>query len=286
LQADPLIVLLLAAKLGLYASSLIGAGLGLHAALGIVEQDARRSVMQTAAGAAAAASAFAAARLLIVNAQLGGGIAEAFNGETIGWTWQALGVATIVLIAGTLGLAIAWVLRNAWIAAIGSIGMAASFALTGHSQAIETPGLVPWAAGLHVLIAAFWVVAPFTLWPRPTTPEAILAARLQRFSSLAIWVIPALFLLGIWLAWRLAGGIPALFSQTYGQLLVAKFFAVLIALGMGALNKLKLTRTIANGHAGGRGALKQTLLVELTVFAVALILVGLASTVTGPPEMS
>jgi putative copper export protein len=82
----------------------------------------------------------------------------------------------------------------------------------------------------------------------------------------------------------LAGSVAAIFSTTNGQLLVAKCSVSLIALGLGAFNKLRLTWAVSSGRAGGRSALKRTLLAELTVFLIALLLVGIATTVTGPPE--
>jgi copper resistance protein D len=284
LEADPLIPWLLASRLGLYASSLLAAGLGLHAALGVVERDARWSAMRIAACAASVALVFSVIRAALVNAQLGGGIGAVLDLETFAWTWQALSLSTAVALGGALGVVFGWVLRSPWIAAIGSICFAASFALTGHSAALPMPGLAPWVVGLHVLIAAFWFSAPLILWPRQGMADATLALRLERFSAVAVWAIPVLFLLGLWLVWTLAGGVAAVFSTTYGQLLIAKFSVSLIALGLGAFNKLRLTHAIADGRAGGRSALKRTLLVEFTIFVIALLLVGIATTAIGPAE--
>jgi putative copper resistance protein D len=285
LEADPLIPWLLATKLGLYASSLLAAGVGLHAALGIVEQDTRWSALRIAAWVAGVALVFSFIRAALVNAQLGGGIGALLDFETFVWTWQALSLSIAAAFGGALGVVIGWVLRRPWIAAIGSIWFAASFALTGHSAALPMPGIAPWIVSLHVLIASFWFSAPLTLWPRREMVDATLARRLERFSAIAVWAIPILFLLGVWLMWILAGSVAAVFSTTYGQLLVAKFSVSLIALGLGAFNKLRLTRAIANGRPGGRSALKRTLLAELTIFVIALLLVGIATTVAGPTEI-
>jgi copper resistance protein D len=284
LEADPLIPWLLATKLGLYASSLLAAGLGLHAALGIVEEDARRSALRIAAWASGAVLVLSFIRAALVNAQLGGGIGAVLDFETFVWTWQALSLSMVAAFGGALGVVIGWILRRPWIAAIGAICFAASFALTGHSAALPIPGLAPWIVSLHVLIASFWFSAPLTLWPRRELVDATLARRLERFSAMAVWAVPVLFLLGVWLVWILAGSVAAVFSTSYGQLLIAKFSVSLIALGLGAFNKLRLTQAIADGRAGGRRALKRTLLAELTVFVIALLLVGIATTVAGPTE--
>lgn len=282
METDPLLPWLLANKLGLYASSLLAGGLGLHAALGVLERDGRQPAMRAAAWASAAALFFATARLIIVNAQLGGGIGAAFDASMMQWTWRSLGPPTVALLAGVVGVTIGWAVRNPLFAAAGAVALAASFALTGHSAALENPGLAPLAVGLHVLIAMFWIAAPFALWPRRELQDAALVVRLKRFSTIATWIIPVLFMLGIWLAWLLAGGLTPLLSETYGQLLVAKLLAASIALTLGAINKLCLTRAIMQENPTGRRLLKITLTVELGVFVVALLLVGAATTAVGP----
>lgn len=240
--------------------------------------------MRIAAWAAGAALVLSFVRAALVNAQLGGGIGAVLDPETFMWTWRALSLSMTAVLCGALGIVIGWVLRNPWITAIGSICLAVSFALTGHSAALPMPGLAPWIVSLHVLIASFWISAPLTLWPHQELADAALASRLARFSAIAVWAIPILFLLGVWLVWILAGSVAAVFSTTYGQLLAAKFSVGLIALGLGAFNKLRLTQAVASGRAGGRGSLKRTLLAELTIFVIALLLVGIATTVTGPAE--
>lgn len=282
METDPLLPWLLADKLGLYASGLLAAGLGLHAVLGVLERGVHQHAMRVAACAAVAALVFATARLIIVNAQLGGGIGAAFDASTLQWTWRSLGLPTAALLAGVVGVIVGWAVRNPLFAAAGAVTLAASFALTGHSEALESPGLAPLAVGLHVLIAMFWITAPLSLWPRRALQDATLVARLKRFSTIAAWAVPALFVLGIWLAWLLAGGLTSLLSETYGQLLVAKLLVASIALAMGAINKLWLTQAVMQGNPEGRRLLKIALLVELCAFLVALLLVGVATTAVGP----
>lgn len=163
------------------------------------------------------------------------------------------------------------------------MALAAGFALTGHTQALEQPGLAPWAAGLHVLIAAFWIAAPITLWPRASLPDATVLARTERFSRLALFSIPVLFAIGLWLAVLLAGSVNALLTSSYGQLLAAKLVVAGAALGLGAYNKQVVTRELRDTPSRGRRALTTTLSFDALLFAGALILVGVATTLTGPP---
>ena len=169
------------------------------------------------------------------------------------------------------------------IAGIGAIALALSFALTGHSQALESPGFAPWVVAFHVVIAAFWFAAPLTLWPAKNLSDIDLTVRLERFSAIALFVVPLLFLLGLWLAWRLAGGVQQLIASDYGRLLLLKLAVAAVALGLGGLNKLVTTPIMARDPLRGRRLLKRSLIAEATAFTAAIVIVAWATTMTGPP---
>lgn len=283
--ADALLAPLLLVKLGLYASALIASGLSLHAALGIVERPRLARTLGFAAAAAGLALVFSSARLLLVNAQLGAGLGDAFNDANFVWTWAMQGPATMALAGGTLALLISVFIRSRILMGFGALGFAASFALAGHSQALEPPGLAPWAVAVHTLIAAFWFAAPVTLWPRSDLTDEALLERMRRFGAWAVGAIPLLFVLGLWLVWRLTGSVGAALSSLYGQLLLAKLLAASIALGIGAFNKLTVTKTLEASPARGRQLLVRTLTLDALLFVIALGLVGWATTMTGPPDM-
>lgn len=285
MDADALAPWLLAVRVAFYAAALLAAGTALHAALGVVERGGRYRAMLIAAAAALAALLFSAARLLVIDAQLGGGFDHAFDPSSFAWTWRMQGNATLALVAGCAAIWIAIPTRLVWIGGAGGVAVAASFAFSGHSQALDPPGFAPWAVGLHVLIAAFWFAAPLSLWPRRRLDDGALQARLARFSSLALFVVPLLFALGLWLAWTLAGGFTPLVSSLYGRLLIAKLCIAALALAIGAANKLVITKAVANNPASGRRMLAISLATDVSLFVVALGLVGWATTMTGPPSI-
>lgn len=283
METDPLAPWLLAVKLGLYVSALLAAGLGLHASLQIVERADRRRSLRSAALLGGAALVFAMLRLAIATVQLGGSLHSIFDPATLSWTWPTLAPSSIALSLGAGLLCVAWLSERSVFAGLASITLAAGFALTGHTQALEQPGLAPWAAGLHVLIAAFWIAAPITLWPSASLSDQTVLTRSERFSRLALFIVPVLFAIGVWLAVLLAGSVNALLSSAYGQLLTAKLVVAGAALGLGAYNKQIVTRRLRQTPTDGRRALTTTLSVDAILFASALILVGLATTFTGPP---
>lgn len=285
MEADALLAPLLLVKIGLYSSALIAGGLALHGALGIVECARLAPIRRLAAMAAGSALLFGGVRLLLINAQLGAGVADALNSANFAWTWRMQGPAATALAAGALALLISVLVHSRILMGLGALGFAACFALTGHTQALEPPGVAPWAVAAHTFIAAFWFAAPITLWPRADLTNDALHARMQRFSAFAVAAIPIMMALGLWLVWRLTGGLSAAFSSLYGQLLLAKFFAASSALGIGAFNKLSVAKTLQVSPERGRRVLARTLTLDSLLFASALGLVAWAATMTGPPDL-
>jgi copper resistance protein D len=281
-EADPLAPALFAIKLGLYGSALFAAGLALHASLNIVARNDHARTMRSATLASATALVFAALRLGLANLQLGGANAL-LDQATLSWTWPALGPSSTAVAIGAVALAAGWRLRSRIAAGIGAVALAISFGLTGHSQALDTPGLAPSAVALHVLIAAFWLAGPITLWPTRNLEETALIARVTRFSNIAIAAVPLLFALGLWLALLMAGGWTPLLTSLYGQLLLAKLAAASFALALGAYNKSVVTALLRTAPEGGRRALKVTLGLDAALFLLALCAIAAATSLTGPP---
>jgi putative copper export protein len=278
---DPLSPWLFAVRICLNGSALLGIGLALHAGLRIVEPERCRALLVQATGAAFLAGLAGLARLALLNAQLGDGLSDAFNASNIGLAWTVLGPATAVLGVGVLATAVSAASGIVALGLLGALAMAGSFALTGHTQSLESPGLMPIAAALHVLIAGFWVAAPLTLFPAAGLPDALLAERLKRFSTIAVAAVPVLLVLGGWLAWVLAGGPKGLFGSLYGRLLLGKLAVSLVAVAMGALNHEVVARQVASQPARGRLWLGWTLRIEAAVFIIAVLLVSAATTFAG-----
>jgi putative copper export protein len=282
-ETDPLALALFGIKLGLYGSTLLAIGLALHASLNIVARADHSRTLRTATFASVIALLFAIFRLGLANVQLRGRSAL-LDPATLSWTWPALGPSLTATAIGAVALTIGLLQRWKIAAGIGAVALAASFGLTGHSQALESPGLAPWAAGFHVLITAFWVVGPLTLWPVRNLDDTTLTARMTRFSNAAIAAVPPLFLLGLWLALLLAGGLTPLLTGLYGQLLLAKFGAATVALALGAYNKTIITTRLRATPEVGRRALKLTLGLDAVLFLIALCAIAAATSLTGPPS--
>jgi len=282
-MGDALPLALFADRIGLNVAALLMIGFALHAASGVVERDALRRLRPLVLLAGAGVLVFASLRLLILNAQMGDGTVL-FDPELFPLSWIALGPSTMAMGVGAVAGVAGVIVGSRILAGIGASILAVGFGLTGHSQGLADPGLAPMAVAAHAFIAGFWVVAPITLYPAALLRDDVLLARLKRFSVIAMAAIPLLLLLGVWLAFVLAGGVAPLFGSIYGWLLLAKLAAGLAAMGMGALNKQVVTTRIERDPAKGRRWLRLTLAFEAILFATALLAVSAATTIAGPGE--
>lgn len=265
-------------KVLLYAATLGGAGAALHRVIGIVST--RRLFLPLGIAVAAAALL----RLLVVNAQMGGSPAAAFSADQFSWTWMGIGNQTTAFIAGAALLVVSAFSAFRLAAIAASLAVAAGFGLAGHSAGLEAPGVAPYAVMLHALIAAFWFAAPWTLWPRNAEPDEVALVRTRMFSRVAVVIVPLLFISGLWLLWRLGGGVDGVLSSFYGRLLLGKLALAAAILGLGALNMTIVATKLASTPASGRKALRTTLRIDAILFFGVLLLIASATTFTGPNE--
>ena len=221
-------------------------------------------------------------RLLLLNADLAGGLSEAFNFELFEWVWQPNQNQSLAYIFGALTILVSLLLKWHSGSIFGAIIIFFGIGLGGHIQGLDAPGLSPLIVSLHVAIAAFWVTAPLVLWPRRQVTDAELSAHLNRFSSIAIWAIPLLFAGGIWLSLKLAGPVDTLFATDYGRWLILKLVLAIAALSIGVLNKFWVSRKIQAGSLTGRKWLRRLLLIDAILFAAILTAIAAATTLTGP----
>lgn len=219
--------------------------------------------------------------LLIANAQMGENFASTFNPETFFWVWQLHKMQALVLAFGLVGACAAPLLNSKLAALVSALAISASYGSTGHTQALENSGFAPVLVGLHILIAGYWVIAPMILWPYQTTISDILIQRMERYSTFARYLIPALFISGLYLAWVLAGGFVGLTTKPYGQLLLLKLCLAVFALCLGALNKFFITNKLKTDFVSGVKLLKYTLTFDLILFTMILCIIAWATSVTG-----
>lgn len=283
MAGDGLSLALFGLRIGLNLAALVMIGLALHGALSVVERGSFKRYRALLMIAAAATLVLAVSRVAFLNVQMGDG-ATVFDPDLTALSWLAFGPSTLAFGVGACVVVLGALLNRRTLLGLGAVLAAGGFALTGHTQALEDPGVMPWTASLHALIGGFWVIAPLTLWPAASLSDDELLARLRRFSTAAVIAIPVLLGLGVWLAWTLARGWDGLIGSAYGQLLLVKLAAGLAALGMGAINKQFLTAKVAENPERGRRWLRYALAAETALFAAAVVAVSAATTLTGAGE--
>ncbi|PHR94112.1 MAG: hypothetical protein COA69_00515 [Robiginitomaculum sp.] len=219
--------------------------------------------------------------LALSNAKMGGGFAAMFEPDSFVWVWRIHKTQALLLGVGLAVVILNIALKIKGAALLAALLLSASFGSVGHVQALESPGILPWVVGLHVLVAGFWVVAPFVLWPRSDVDKSQFIQGMEGYSAVAKYIIPVLFVAGLFLAWILAGGIEGLLTQPYGQLLVLKLGLVSLVLGLGAYNKIVVTAKLKHDYEQGQLALKRTLSVDIALFVLVLGVIAWATTITG-----
>ncbi len=214
-----------------------------------------------------------------LNAGIGG---HPFDFESMGWLWPVYDVWTAGLLGGA-GLLLmasrtAGLLRSILMSA-GAIGIAIGLSSIGHSRGEGVADLAPVILAAHVCVAAFWVAAVPTLWPRDADTTAI---RTERFSRYALSLVPVVFVTGLGLVWLILGRPWLTLGSAYNQLLLLKLAGVTGVLGLGALNKTDVARKLEQNPQTGMRWLRRTLAADAVLFSAALVALAIATTVSGP----
>ena len=164
---------------------------------------------------------------------------------------------------------------------LGGALVAVSFALMGHTAVHAWRPLLAPAVTAHVFIAAFWFGALPALYIATLREAPDRAGRLiEAFSSLALWLVPTLAIVGLLLAVILVRRL-VVFGEPYGWLLVAKVVGLTALLGLAAANKRRLGPAVAHGEARG---FKQSLVAEYALIVGVLAVTATMTSLFSPTE--
>jgi copper transport protein len=128
--------------------------------------------------------------------------------------------------------------RDEDLAAIFGLGVLATYGGVGHAAAGSAPTLALLSDTSHLAAASVWIggliILAACLLPRRRTGE--LAESLPKFSRLALGCVAVLAATGTYQAWREVWPVAALWSTSYGQLLLAKVigFLLIVAVAYGS----------------------------------------------------
>jgi putative copper export protein len=216
--------------------------------------DVRRSVRGLTGAMIALLAGATVAELIVRSATMAGSVAAGIGAVplVIGrthfgalWRLRLLGLALIA----ALSFSSARGLRR--LAFVVALGVAFTTAATGHAAdwGDFTPtALIDW---LHVVAATTWTGGLFCLTlvvlhgqgsANPGLAVAEIAARFSRLAGLCAVTVLATGAVNLWIE---LAGVSALWTTTYGRVLVAKLACVAGLLGLGAANRYRVLPALA-----------------------------------------
>jgi putative copper export protein len=195
-----------------------------------------------------------------------------------------------------MATALAWKLTGVFLIAAGSwsrkhgkgltlLGAAVAlvgFTQTGHTATHSAHLLLQCLLWVHLAIGAFWFGALLPLnriVRNEPAPEA--AALVQRFSSIAGWLVPGLAIAGMTMASLLLGSVRAL-ATTYGVLLLGKLLLFAVLMVLAALNRWRYGPALASVRNGAADAFCRTLQLEYFLLAGILLVTATLTTLFSP----
>ncbi|WP_085339622.1 CopD family protein [Aquidulcibacter paucihalophilus] len=269
----------LSAKAAWVVTGLLAIGLSMQAACGIIstrEAWVRRSILVAATALAVAVATRTATSAM----ELAGGWDGALGLASLVFEMQQTSIFASALAVGLLVAGA--VFRSRLLLASGAILAALAFGLTGHARSQDMPWLAAGLVGLHVVLAGFWASAPMTLWPTNHLSSVALAARNRRFGQIAIMAVPVLMIAGAVLAWLFGGGVEGLTRSAFGTMIAIKAICAVMALCIGAWNRLRLARVLETDPPRARFLLARAMALDSALFSGAILAVVFATTIAAP----
>lgn len=190
---------------------------------------------------------------------------------------RALGI--VFLMSGAL-----WTSMRLVLGILGTAMIALSFAFVGHATTEIT--FLGALIFYHLIAVSYWFGALMPLYrlagDQNTWREAGLLV--ERFGRQAAFIVPLLIAVGGVFAYSLLGSIQAIFTSTYGQVLLVKITVVSILLALAALNKLRFVPALNQGNPTGAKHLRTSIKWEALAFAGIFIITAILTSAVNLPE--
>lgn len=168
------------------------------------------------------------------------------------------------------------------LAMIAFIGAGLSLAMAGHAATAPPEVLMRPAMFLHGLGVTFWIGALAPLVALVSKSPVAALPVVNRFSRIAVPVVAILALTGLGLAIVQLEKLSALIETRYGLILSIKLALVALLLTLAALNRFRLTPTLAEDRKAA-AALTRSIMLECGIALVILAVVA-GWRFTSPPR--
>lgn len=175
--------------------------------------------------------------------------------------------------------------------AVAALGVFVTVAASGHAATGIAPPLSVLATTAHLAAMSLWLgglaMMLACLLPAPDRAREA-AVALPVFSRIAVGSVAALVVSGGYQVWREVGTLPALWSTTYGELLLAKLAGFVLLVGLGYTSHAVIRRRyvrpvayalseVADHPADERSALTRMRRSVVVETAVALVVLALTA---------
>jgi copper resistance protein D len=235
---------------------------------------------------ALAAIAFVAAHYALEAARMAGDLSGIWDPDLQGIVWNSSNRAAVIgRLAGLLLIAMGLYSsrgRSTLLAVLGAILVTGAFTFTGHTAVSTHRWILAGLLMVHLLVVAFWLGA---LWPLYLASSRETPARasnlIERFSAMAIWLVPVILLVGAVMAIVMLPNVAAL-GEPYGELLIAKVVGFALLMGLAAANRSRLGPAIAQGTIHGGRRFRQSLAAEYVLIAAVLAITAVMTTFYSP----
>jgi putative copper export protein len=165
----------------------------------------------------------------------------------------AIWIARVLMLMAAIGLSVQPSRRWQLLALPATAGVALTISLAGHAAAWGDLSISVAADWLHVVASGVWVGGLFALaWvvfhQRAMRTSPHLASIISRFSRLAGWCVLLVVVTGVYNGWVQVQSIAALWTTSYGRVLLAKVLLVVVLVWFGAVNRYWFLPRL-EGHA-------------------------------------
>ncbi len=184
-----------------------------------------------------------------------------------------------------------WRALRGQVALLGVVALAL-VAAAGHAAAVEPGAAAALAADVvHLVAGGVWVgglpALALLLWlagrraGADARPYAVLAA--GRFSRLALALVGALLVSGLWSTWVQIASVAGLLGTRHGRLLVVKLVAFAAMLGLATLNRRVIPALAGDAATIGRPAMRRLSRLVAAEAALALLVLAVVAAMTVTP---
>jgi copper transport protein len=182
-------------------------------------------------------------------------------------------VAGCALLAGLFSFAAKSLRIARALSLAGLLGAGLALSLSGHASTAKPQFLSRPALFLHVACIAFWIGSLLPLYKSLRATKWV-GPELELFSRAVPVPVAIVVMSGLWLAFVQLDHLAALWTTSYGQVLLCKLAAVAALLSLAAVNRYLLVPKFETGDVAAARPLATTIGVELAIALAILALVA------------